>query len=279
MTTDGSVARGDTMTRIRIELTGIVLAFAAPLACGGADGTPAAGSSSGHAETTSDASISSATEVGSTTEVGGTTEASNTTGDSTTADDTSGTADSTSGGPLEIPTCEELPGLVQAYQRAHPGNGGKDFDINAKTPAEIEADPQARQLLSLCPDDQRPVIPELAWEYGGGDHRWIAPQEGALFYCVYIPAESGTEHWVYDEPSTTVTADVSIGCPQANPCNDELDADQVLLCVGDLSNMEIVVDVASLNDGVRAGLELSEASTELMLLLADGTRVPLWTDV
>jgi len=38
-------------------------------------------------------------------------------------------------------------------------SGGEDWDINAKTPAQIAADPAAQRLLSLCGKDERPVIP------------------------------------------------------------------------------------------------------------------------
>ena len=41
---------------------------------------------------------------------------------------------------------------------------------------------------------------------------------------------------------------------------------------------EILVDIASLNDGADAGLSLSEASTELQLILPDGNVVHLWDD-
>ena len=72
------------------------------------------------------------------------------------------------GGSAPSPTFDQVKGWVEAYQAAHPGNGGKDWDINAKSPAQIAADPTAQQLLSICGPDQRPVIPLLAWEYGGG---------------------------------------------------------------------------------------------------------------
>ena len=73
------------------------------------------------------------------------------------------------------PPCAEVKALVLAYKAAHPGNGGKDWDINAKTPGQIAADPAAKQLLSLCGPDQRPVIPLIAWEYGGMDHQSDQP--------------------------------------------------------------------------------------------------------
>lgn len=176
------------------------------------------------------------------------------------------------------PTAEEVRQWVADYKTAHPGNGGKDWDINAKTPAEIANDPEAQQLLALCGDDQRPVIPLLAWEYGGADHQWINPEQSALVYCVYIPVNPSTEHWAYDPSTDHVTADVYILFPDENPCRNEFGADQVLLCLGDATNIEIIVDIASFNDGVDAGLSLSEASTDLYLLESGGTRVHLHYD-
>ena len=72
-----------------------------------------------------------------------------------------------------VPTYEEVKGWITAYKATHLGHGAKDWDINKKQPAEIAADPAAQQLLSLCGKEQRPVIPLIAWEYGGHDHQWI----------------------------------------------------------------------------------------------------------
>src|SRR5262249_54301042 len=154
---------------------------------------------------------------------------------------------------------------AEAYKAAHPGNGGKDWDILTKAPADIAADPAAQALLALCGPDQRPVIPLLAWEYGGNDHPWINPDASALFYCVYIPVNPSAEHWQYDAAADHVTAEVTIGCPDQNPCKDKQGADLVLACLGDPTNIEIMVDTASLDDGAAAGLSLSEASTDLYL--------------
>lgn len=173
------------------------------------------------------------------------------------------------------PTYDQVKEWVEAYKAAHPGNGGKDWDINAKTPSQLEADPDARQLLSICGDDQRPVIPLLAWEYGGSDHPWINPEASALVYCVYIPVADPSEHWQYDPTGDHVTADVYVLFPDQNPCRDEQGADQLAACIGDPTNFEILVDTASLHDGVDVGLSLSEASSELMLILPDGTKVHL----
>ena len=74
-----------------------------------------------------------------------------------------------------------------------------------------------------------------------------------------------------------VTADVYVLFPDQNPCKDKLGADQVMACLGDPTNIEILVDTASLNDGTDVGLSLAEASTDLNLILPDGTRVHLYT--
>lgn len=179
-----------------------------------------------------------------------------------------------SGGYGGAPACDETLALVQAYAAAHPGS---DADINAKTPAEIAADPDAQKLMALCGADQRPVIPHLAWEYGGSDHAWIDPTASALFYCVYTPVDPSTDNWQYDAAADHVTADVYVGCPDLNPCHAQTGADQVLACLGDPTNIEILVDIASYNDGMDAGLSLSEATTDLYLILSGGTKVHLYT--
>src|SRR6185436_14804182 len=119
--------------------------------------------------------------------------------------------------------------------------------------------------------------PQMAWEYGGNDHPWGLPEASALFYCVYIPVNPNSPNWQYDPAMDHVTADVYIGCPDQNPCKGEVGAEQVMSCLGDQSNIEILVDTASLNDGMDAGLQLSEASTDLNLILADMTKVHLYT--
>jgi hypothetical protein len=174
-------------------------------------------------------------------------------------------------------TCDEMKGWVDAYKAAHPGNGGKDWDISAKSPAQIAADPAAQQLLSICGKDQRPIIPLLAWEYGGADHAWISPEASALAYCVYIPVQPSSTNWQYDAAADHVTADVYVRCPDQNPCKNEQGANQVMACLGDPTNIEIVVDTASLNDGGDVGLSLANASTDLNLILPNGTKVHLFT--
>ena len=76
-----------------------------------------------------------------------------------------------------------------------------------------------------------------------------------------------------------MTADVYVRFPDQNPCNSRVGADQVAMCIGDLTNFEILVDTASLNDGAAAGLALANASTELMLILADGSKVHLYSSL
>ena len=166
------------------------------------------------------------------------------------------------------PSFEEVAAWVDDYRTEHPGNGGMDWDLNALTPAEIAEDPAAQRLLAICGADQRPVIPLLAWEYGGNDHPWIAPEVSALVYCVYVPVDPGSEHWSFAD--NHVTADLYVLFPDDNPCGDLEGAAQVADCIGDDSNFEILVDTASLHDGHDVGLELSEASTELRLLPPGG---------
>ena len=171
------------------------------------------------------------------------------------------------------PSYDDAKRMIDDYAAAHPGQSG---DVNAKSPAEIAADPDAQAILALCGPDQRPVIPQLAWEYGGGDHAWINASASALVLCVYIPVSPDSEHWQYDAAADNVTADVYVLYPDQNPCKDEQGADQVAKCIGDPTNFEILVDTASLNDGAEAGLSLSEASTDLMLIQPDGTNIALY---
>ena len=176
------------------------------------------------------------------------------------------------------PSFEQVKGWVEAYKAAHPGNRGKDADINGKTPAEVAADPAAQRLLSICGRNQRPVIPLLSWEYGGLDHPWQNPRASALVYCVYVPMKQPSPNWRYDAAKDHVTADVYVLFPDQNPCKNRRGADQVLACIGDTTNFEIIVDTASLDDGRDAGLSLASASTDLRLVLADGSKVHLWHD-
>ena len=194
-----------------------------------------------------------------------------------TGGETSADAEGDDGTDGDATLCDGVRARVEAYKAAHPGNGGKDWDINTLTPAEVAADPDAGYLLSFCGADQRPIFPLLAWEYGGADHPWINPDASALVYCVYTPVNPSSSNWEYDTAADHVTADVYIKCPEQNPCNDRTGANQVSDCIGAASNFEILVDTASLHDGADAGLSLAEASTELRLILADGTKVHLYT--
>jgi hypothetical protein len=168
---------------------------------------------------------------------------------------------------------------VAAYRKAHTGNGGKDWDVNAKTAGEIAKDPAAQKLLALCGKDQRPVIPWLAWEYGGNDHQWIHPEKSALVYCVYTPVKKSTadwsDHWKYSAAKNHVTADLYVRFPEQNPCREMAGMEQVDGCVGDYSNYEILVDTISLNDGRDANLDLADSSTALWLIQPNGTKVLL----
>ena len=172
-------------------------------------------------------------------------------------------------------TAAEVRAWVLAYQAAHPGRTG---DINALTSAQVADDAEAARLLRLCGADQRAVIPLLAWEYGGDDHAWIAPASSALVYCDRVPIAPDSDHWSYDAAADHVIADVSVLFPDDNPCRDRVGADQVAGCIGDPSNFELLVDIASYHDGACTGLALAEASTELRLVLADGTTIHLHTD-
>jgi hypothetical protein len=182
------------------------------------------------------------------------------------------------GGGATSPSFEQVKGWVEAYKAAHPGNKGRDWDINAKTSAQIAADPAAQQLLSLCGKDQRPVIPLLAWEYGGFSHQWMNPQKSALVYCVHTAVRNPSANWRYDAANDEVTADVYVKFPDQNPCKNQQGANQVSACMGDSTNFEILVDTASINDGRDQGLSLANASTVLKLILPDGTKTHLWHD-
>jgi hypothetical protein len=172
--------------------------------------------------------------------------------------------------PSDAPTYDQVRQWVLAYKAAHPGNGGKDWDINAKTDAQLAADPDAQRLVKVCGDPhiQRPVFPLIAWEYGGADHPWISPDASPLAICVYIPVSPSSSHWKF--ASNHVVADTWVLFPDHNPCGSKTGAAQVADCIGDPSNFEILVDTASLRDGADVGLSLAEASTDLNLIPPDG---------
>jgi hypothetical protein len=168
---------------------------------------------------------------------------------------------------------EDAQQAIADYAAAHPGMDG---DVLYKTPAQLDADPAAKALRELCGEGAVPVIPQLAWEYGGSDHAWLSYEMSALVYCVYLPVSPNSEHWSYDAADDHVTVDVFVLYPEDNPCADATGADQVTMCIGDPSNFEILVDTASMNDGHDVGLELSESSTDLYLVLPNGERVHLF---
>jgi hypothetical protein len=244
---------------------------------GGATGTGGGTATGGATGTGGATPTGGATGTGgATTGTGGT----NTTGGTT---GTGGVTTGTGGAGGSSLTADQVRIWAEAYKAAHPGNGGKDWDIisccagASRTPAQIAADPAAQQLLSVCGTDQRPIIPLLAWEYGGSDHAWINPQASAVAYCVYIPAVPSTSHWQYDATADHVTADVFVRFPDQNPCNNQVGANQVLNCLGDATNIQILVDTASLRDGADVGLSLANSSTDLNLIMPDGTKVHLFT--
>lgn len=181
--------------------------------------------------------------------------------------------------PTTVVPYDTVRSWVLAYKAAHPGNGGKDWDINAKTPSQIASDPGAQQLLSLCGPEQRPVYPLIAWEYGGFDHPWINPDSSALLYCVYIPVNPQTSHWSHNASTDRVTADVYVKFPVENPCKNQTGKDQVINCLGDPTNSEILVDTASFHDGHDVGLDLLNSSTELFLILPDGSKTQLLINI
>lgn len=180
--------------------------------------------------------------------------------------------------PASSPTFSEVQEWVIAYKAAHPGRAG---DITDMTPGEIAADLDAQRLASICGANQRPVIPMLSWEYGGNDHAWINSQASALVYCVYIPVSTSTDYWGYNAAQDRVTADVYVLFPDQNPCKNSVGKDQVIACLGDPTNSEILVDTASLHDGVHAsGLPtLQNASTELNLIMTNGSKVFLLLNI
>jgi hypothetical protein len=173
------------------------------------------------------------------------------------------------------PSSDRVRTWAEAYRSAHSGNGGKDWDINAKMPAQLASDPAATRLLSICGANQRPVIPMIAWEYGGADHQWIDPSASALAFCVYTPVHKATSHWRYNAAAARVTADVYVKYPDKRGCRTMTGRARLIGCIGDLTNLEILVDTASLHDGAGAGLALADASTELRLIMSDGSKVQL----
>ncbi len=64
--------------------------------------------------------------------------------------------------------------------------------------------------------------------------------------------------------------------PDENPCRNLLGANLIVGCIGHPSNFEVLVDLSAFNDGGCAGPSLSEASTELRLVLPDSTKIHLY---
>lgn len=194
---------------------------------------------------------------------------------------TAATPTSSATSPTPMPTSPGGSGItydqalawITAYKAAHSGVAA---DINSKTNAQLASDPAAQQLLSLCGPDQRPVIPQIAYE---GTRPWLNISASALVYCVYTPVSSGTSHWTYDEGQGRVTADMYVRFPDQNPCKTSQGKDQVLACLGDPLNTEVLVTTISLFDGSAAGFDLSEASTLINLILPDGTKTQLLLDI
>lgn len=182
----------------------------------------------------------------------------------------------TGGSSTGTPSYADAKAWIDAYHAAHPGREG---DITIMTPAQLAADPDAARLHSLCGPDQLPVIPLLTWEYGGNDHAWINADQSPLVICVYIAVNPSTAHFDYDATADHITADVYVLFPQQNPCKDRTGADQVLGCVGDPTNLEILVDTSSINDGADVGLALANSSTDVMLLLSDASKVLLYQNI
>src|SRR5262245_2061198 len=175
----------------------------------------------------------------------------------------------------EGPSYDQVKQWIAEYKAKHPGRGGKDWDFNHKSAEEIASDPDTHRLCSLCGPDQRPAIPELAWEYGGSDHRWQKPQAAALVYCVYTPVAKPTSHWRYDEAANRVEADVYVLFPDRDPCLGMSAKDHATKCMGGFGNLEILVDTATRNDGRDVGLNISETATELRLILKNGKKARL----
>lgn len=182
-------------------------------------------------------------------------------------------------------TAAQVQTLVTAYKASHQGNGGKDWDIigccsgASRTQAQIDADPAAVQLRAICGPNQLPIIPTIAWEYGGADHPWINPQASALVYCMYTPVAANSSHWTYNPSTNHVVADTYIKFPDQNPCKAQTGANLVLSCIGDTTNTEIFVDTASNHDGHDVGYELSVSTSVINLIQPNGTKVLLINNI
>ena len=170
----------------------------------------------------------------------------------------------------EAPTYAQVKQWISQYKRGHPGRGGKDWDIHTKTAKQLASEPDTRRLCELCGPDRRPVIPELAWEYGGSDHAWESPEKAALVYCVYTPVARASPNWQFDEAKQRVTALVYILFPEQDPCAGKSAEQHAALCIGGHGNLEILGDTASMSREPGFSRSLDEASTELRLRLPGG---------
>jgi hypothetical protein len=146
----------------------------------------------------------------------------------------------------------------------------------ARTEAEIQADPEAVALRGMCGAGQLAIIPMLAWEYGETKHPWINPSASAVAYCVYLPTKTNSAHWSYDAATDHVIAEVYVKFPDQNPCKAQTGKAQVMSCLGDPTNIGIFADTASFHRGGDVGLSLAESTTDLYLVLPDGTRVLMY---
>lgn len=90
--------------------------------------------------------------------------------------------------------------------------------------------------------------------------------------------KDASPNWLYDAAEDHVTADVYVKFPDHNPCKNRSGAQQVTACIEDLTNFEILVDTASINDGRHVGLSLASVSTTLRLILPDTAKLRLWDD-
>jgi hypothetical protein len=193
-------------------------------------------------------------------------------GGSSNGGSTSGAGGSSTG----TPSYADAKAWIDAYHAAHPGREG---DVTIMTDAQLAADPDAKRLHDLCGPGQLPVIPLLTWEYGGGDHAWINPDQSPLVICVYVAANPSTEHFQYDATADHITVDSYVLYPDQNPCKDQTGAQQVLGCIGDPTNLEILVDTASIRDGADVGLSLANSSTDVYLILPGAPKVLLYQNV
>jgi hypothetical protein len=73
-----------------------------------------------------------------------------------------------------------------------------------------------------------------------------------------------------------VIAEVYVKFPDQNPCTAQTGKAQMMSCLGDPTNIEIFADTASFHRGGDVGLSLAESTTDLYLVLPDGTRLLMY---